>query len=59
MTRTTRDDNIATLTQALLRECRIYFVANGQTQDSLFDVLKAIALAHTMLFWAERSNATD
>lgn len=51
-----RDEHIALLTELLLRECRVYIGAHGSTQDTLYDVLKSIALVHVMLFNVPREK---
>ena len=43
-------EDISNLTQALMREIRLYIMAHGQTQNTFCGVLKAIALCHTLLF---------
>jgi hypothetical protein len=48
------DKHISLLTQALMREIRLYIMAHGSTQDTFCGVLKAIALCHILLFEVDR-----
>jgi hypothetical protein len=43
------NERILALSEALLRQIRIYFLAHGQHRDTLYEVLTAIMLIHADL----------
>lgn len=45
-----RDERIMYLAQECIREINLYFMAQGRTQDTFYDVLKALSLVHRNLW---------
>lgn len=53
MTEEERNEHRIALAEELVRECRLYVMAHGKTQDTFHDLLVAIALTHITLFEAK------